>query len=96
IKRLKEVFGCVAQAISHLHHNRIRHKDFKPSQVLLSPHGTWLTDFGWSNAVSETMNDTTSGGDAITAKYHAPERAVKNPCGRPEDIFALGCSYLEM
>lgn len=32
----------------------------------------------------------------ISFRYHAPERAQMNQCGRPEDIFALGCTYIEM
>lgn len=96
MKRLKQSFGCIAEAIAYLHRNGFRHKDFKTSQVLLSSHGTWVTDFGWSNAASEPTNNTTSGNDTITAKYHAPERERGEPCGRPEDIFGLGCSYLEM
>ncbi|KAF2025518.1 hypothetical protein EK21DRAFT_116771 [Setomelanomma holmii] len=32
----------------------------------------------------------------MTPRYHAPERAELKPCGRPEDLFALGCTFLEM
>ncbi|KAF2125571.1 kinase-like protein [Dothidotthia symphoricarpi CBS 119687] len=95
-KRLYSSFGCTATAVAWLHDQGIRHKDLKPSQVLLSPHGLWLTDFGWSKDMSELTASTTSGGDNITLKYQAPERAERRPCGHPEDIFALGCIFLEM
>jgi serine/threonine protein kinase len=96
IQRLFQSLGCIAEAVRYLHDHGIRHKDLKPSQILLSSEGLWLTDFGWSRDVSELSNSATSGGDKITIRYHAPERANMGSCGRPEDFFALGCTYLEM
>jgi serine/threonine protein kinase len=95
-EHIRRSIGCIAEAVAYLHKEGIRHKDLKPSQILLSPEGLWLTDFGWSTDISEFSHSTTSGGDNITAKYHAPERAKKQPCGRAEDVFALGCIFLEM
>ena len=94
--RIRHSLGCIANAVAYLHENRIRHKDLKPSQILLSPQGLWLADFGWSADMSEHSTSITSGGDQITAKYQAPERANQEPCGRSEDIFSLGCIFLEM
>jgi serine/threonine protein kinase len=88
--------GCMAQALYWLHREDVRHKDIKPAQILLSAHGLWLTDFGWSRDVSDLTNSATSGGDIITLKYHAPERAANERCGSAEDIFALGCVFLEV
>ncbi|KAJ4377331.1 hypothetical protein N0V83_000156 [Neocucurbitaria cava] len=99
VYRLFTMVGCLAQAIAYLHDDqKIRHKDLKPSQVLLSSDGLWLTDFGWSMDVSELSNSATNNGGATSVKYHAPERATRGQrfCGRPEDIFALGCIFLEM
>lgn len=98
LHRLHTVFGCLAQAIAYLHNDqKIRHKDLKPSQVLLSSDGLWLTDFGWSTDISDLSNSASNNGETISVKFHAPERASREDfCGRPEDIFALGCTYLEM
>jgi hypothetical protein len=93
---LRSRLGCIANAVAWIHQQGIRHKDLKPSQILLSPEGLWLTDFGWSKDISEQAHSTTSGGDNITLKYQSPERAHRQACGRPEDIFALGCIFLEM
>jgi len=93
---LGRTFGCIANAISWLHRRGIRHKDIKPAQILLSATGLWLTDFGWSKDVSDLTNSATSGGDTITLKYHAPERAANKRCGTAEDIFAMGCVFLEI
>ena len=94
--RLKSSIGCIANAVKWLHDCHIRHKDLKPSQILISASGLWLSDFGWSRDVSEMTCSTTVGGKTTTPKYLAPERALKQPCGRPEDIFSLGCIFLEI
>jgi len=97
--RLYAAFGCLAHAISYLHNDqRIRHRDVNPKQILLSSHGVWLTDFGVSKDISDASGSSTNNGERYSAKYHAPERESKGelPCGRAEDIFALGCTYLEM
>ena len=94
---LGRVFGCLAQAVLYLHNDQhIRHKDLKPSQVLVSATGLWLTDFGWSVDITRLSNSATSNGDRTTAKYHAPEREAMSRCGRSEDIFGLGCIYVEL
>jgi len=94
--RIERSFGCIANAVAYLHEQNIRHKDLKPSQILLSPQGLWLADFGWSTDMSEHDSSTTSGGETMTTKYQAPERANKERCGRSEDVFSLGCIFLEM
>ena len=96
LEYLCKKLGCIGQAVAYLHEQGIRHKDLKPAQILLSAGGLWLTDFGWSKDTSQLTNSVTNGGDRITLRYHAPERAAGAPCGKPEDIFALGCIYLEM
>ena len=94
---LTRVFGCLAHAVQYLHNDQhIRHKDLKPSQVLISATGLWLTDFGWSVDITKLSNSATSNGDRTTTRYHAPEREAMGQCGRSEDIFGLGCIYLEL
>ena len=96
LNRLQKSIGCIASAVAWLHDCQIRHKDLKPSQILISTSGVWLSDFGWSKDVSEMTCSTTVGGKTTTPKYLAPERALNQPCGRPEDLFSLGCIFLEI
>jgi serine/threonine protein kinase len=96
LQRLTRSIGCIAEAVRYLHDNGIRHKDIKPSQILVSSDGLWLTDFGWSRDISQLTSSETSGGDNITVRYHAPERTQMGSCGRAEDVFSLGCTFLEM
>jgi serine/threonine protein kinase len=95
-QRLCRSFLCIAKALEYLHQYKIRHKDLKPSQILLSPSGLWLTDFGWSIDMSAYSHSATSSGDNITFRYQAPERAARQACSRSEDIFTMGCTFLEM
>jgi len=96
---LYTIFGCLASATAYLHNDQtIRHKDIKPSQVRPSSNGLWLTDCGWSLDISELSNSATDNSATVSARYHAPERVTRGEryCGRPEDVFWLGCVYLEM
>jgi serine/threonine protein kinase len=40
-RRLLRCFGCLASALAYLHAQGIRHKNLKPSNVLLSFNGLW-------------------------------------------------------
>lgn len=96
VQRLSHSFGCLTNAIAYIHSKRIRHKDFKPSNVLLSPDGLCVTDFGISTDLSAL---TTTGSECVerdTAKYFAPEVAKYERSGRSADVFSLGCMFLEI
>ncbi|KAH0538550.1 hypothetical protein FGG08_004883 [Glutinoglossum americanum] len=93
---LYQCFGCLAGAICYLHRKEIRHKDLKPSNILLTPKGIRLTDFGSSTDFSSLESSQTNNGDPGTPKYCAPEVAGRRDSGRPADIFSLGCIFLEM
>ncbi|KAF9893341.1 hypothetical protein FE257_011773 [Aspergillus nanangensis] len=94
--RLKQSIGCIASAIVYLHEQSIRHKDIKPSNILLTPTGLYVTDFGTSTDFSGFSQSVTQNGERGTPKYFAPEVAEYEPNGRSADIFSLGCVFLEM
>ncbi|KAF2840361.1 kinase-like protein [Patellaria atrata CBS 101060] len=95
-KRMLRSFGCLTSAIAYLHKERIRHKDLKPSNVLFSETGVWITDFDVSTDFSILSVSATENGERGTAKYFAPEVAAYEPSGRSADVFSLGCMFLEM
>ncbi|KAJ9661125.1 hypothetical protein H2201_006676 [Coniosporium apollinis] len=95
-KILNESFGCLAQAIAYLHEQRIRHKDLKPSNILLYREGLRVTDFGTSTDFSALTVSLTENGERGTPKYFAPEVAAFKANGRAADMFSLGCIFLEM
>jgi serine/threonine protein kinase len=97
LKRLKQSIGCISSAFAYLHRRSIRHKDIKPSNILLSSSsGLWVTDFGSSTDFSNVSQSLTNNGERGTPKYFAPEVAEFEPNGRSADIFSLACVFLEL
>ncbi|KAF2797022.1 kinase-like protein [Melanomma pulvis-pyrius CBS 109.77] len=88
--------GCLTSAVEYLHCQKIRHKDLKPSNILLSADGLWLTDFGTATDFSLLSASATENGERGTPKYFAPEVAEYAPSGRSADMFSLGCILLEI
>lgn len=96
VDRLYRFLGCTASALTYLHGERIRHKDLKPSNILLSSESLWITDFGASTDFSLLSTSATDGGERGSPKYFAPEVAAYQSNGRSADIFTLGCIFLEI
>ena len=95
-QRVWSTFGCLTSAMLYLHENNIRHKDVKPSNILLSRNGVWITDFGASKDFTSDFTSTSASQERGTLKYCAPEVAKFEDSGRSADIFSLGCVFLEM
>jgi serine/threonine protein kinase len=96
VLRLSTCFGCLTGVMTYVHGQRIRHKDVKPSNILLSHDGLWLADFGISSDFSELSISQSEDIERGTPKYFAPEIALYDTSGRPADIFSLGCIFLEL
>jgi serine/threonine protein kinase len=88
--------GCIASAVAYLHQNQIHHEDLKPSNILISSHGLYITDFGTATGFSNVTHSITESGERGTPKYFSPEAACYDPCGRAPDIFSLGCIVFEI
>ncbi|SDK59145.1 serine/threonine-protein kinase [Nonomuraea jiangxiensis] len=79
----------VAVALSAIHQAGIVHRDLKPGNVLLSPFGPRVIDFGISRAL-DTEQATRSGQMLGTPGYMAPE-LFSGQVEQAADIFAWGC-----
>ncbi|MFD8421251.1 serine/threonine-protein kinase [Streptomyces sp. NPDC059466] len=81
-----EVLGALEAA----HAAGILHRDVKPDNVLLGPHGrVVLTDFGIAQIEGETsLTDT--GGFVGSPEYIAPERVLGQRPGPSCDLWSLG------
>ena len=96
-KELRTFFGCLARALKFLHGERIRHKDIKPSNILVHNGNVLFTDFGLAFDFMDAEGSTTvSRVNGMTPKYCAPEVANQEPRNTSSDIWSLGVVFLEM
>ncbi|USP79752.1 hypothetical protein yc1106_07026 [Curvularia clavata] len=96
-RELRTFFGCLARALEFLHDQKIRHKDIKPSNILVHGGKVLYTDFGL--ALDFTDKDGSTTGSMVngrTAKYCAPEVADCESRNTSSDIWSLGVVFLEM
>jgi hypothetical protein len=94
---LRTFFGCLARALEFLHEQQVRHKDIKPSNILVHHGKILFTDFGLSFDFTDAEGSTTvSMVNGWTPRYSAPEVAMHEPRNTSSDIWSLGVVFLEM
>lgn len=91
--------GCeMLEALAHAHAQGLAHRDIKPDNIVLSPDGAVLVDFGISRAIAQSGEDrvTRSGFVVGTEEYMSPEQAagVDEVDGRT-DLYSLGIVLFE-
>ncbi|XP_015958937.1 mitogen-activated protein kinase kinase kinase 18-like [Arachis duranensis] len=81
--------------LNYLHSNGIVHCDVKGQNVLITQHGAKIADFGCARKVGSGAGGR-GGVIAGTPAFMAPEVARGDEQGFPADVWALGCTILEM
>ncbi|KAL3851193.1 hypothetical protein ACJIZ3_013075 [Penstemon smallii] len=81
----------VLQGLNYLHGNGLVHCDIKGQNILIGKNGLKIADFGCAKWV---VSDTSV--FAGTPAYMAPEVARAEQQSFPADIWAVGCTIIEM
>lgn len=84
----------IVHGLEYLHSNGIVHCDIKGRNILITESGAKIADFGcakWTNSAASTTMPI-----AGTPMFMAPEVARGEEQGCPADIWALGCTIIEM
>ncbi|KAH7346640.1 kinase-like domain-containing protein [Rhexocercosporidium sp. MPI-PUGE-AT-0058] len=93
---LQQILGCITEALAYCHDKKIRHRDLKPKNILLSPGRVYLADFGIARDVKDTEDSITSG-RCGTASWIAPEvHDEERHSMSHADIWSLGFIFLNI
>ncbi|MFC9085715.1 WD40 repeat domain-containing serine/threonine protein kinase [Nocardiopsis dassonvillei] len=83
----------LARALEAVHGAGLMHRDLKPGNVLLSPRGPQVIDFGLARAVEGTVL-TRTGQSFGTPAYTSPEQIRGRDVSPASDVFSLAGTVL--
>ena len=85
-------------SLGYAHERGIMHRDVKPDNIILSPEGAMLLDFGIAKAIEAAGTErlTKSGFTVGTSSYMSPEQvAALDTTDHRSDLYSLGCVLFE-
>ena len=102
VREALSIAAAVADGLAFAHQHGVVHHDVKPGNIMLTPSGVKLLDFGVArlrragHAVDVTMTAPVGGSTAEgTLPYMAPEQ-LRGEVDARSDLFALGAVLYEM
>jgi hypothetical protein len=84
------VCAQIAEALAAVHAHQLVHRDVKPGNVMLTPVGAKLVDFGVAAVAGEPGDPGPDGRIMGTPNYVAPERLLGGPVEPASDVYGLG------
>ena len=80
---LKRSMGCLCSSVAYIHNQGIRHHDLRTQNILVTPRGPVLADFGGALDVGTLQKQDPTTGQLLEKGYAA-------------DVLLLGCVLLEV
>ncbi|WCJ32958.1 mitogen-activated protein kinase kinase kinase 16 [Euphorbia peplus] len=81
----------IIQGLNYLHTNGLAHCDIKSQNILMTKQGPKIADFGCATFVDHGPTNISG-----TPAFMSPEVARGEDQGFPADIWAMGCTIIEM
>jgi Protein kinase domain len=96
VEQALRICAEVASALAAAHAHGLVHRDVKPGNVMLTPSGAKVVDFGLAAVAGE--RDAADGTELMlgTPAYLAPERLAGQPVVAGTDVYALGLLLYRM
>jgi serine/threonine-protein kinase len=88
-----EVAREIGDALTAAHENGVLHRDVKPENIILTPRGSKIADFGIARVPDSTL--TKNGGLLGTPAYSAPECIANGEFSAASDQFSLAATLYE-
>jgi serine/threonine protein kinase len=93
VDEVADLARVLGSALSHAHRAGVVHRDVKPENVMLSPTGPKLADFGIARLPDSTLTLATT--VMGTPAYSAPEALASGAYGAMSDEFSLAATLYE-